>query len=104
MDGHLGCFQLFILMIYFTSSIAVSCQIPPSAPFYGKPAQREGREGGRKDNLGVLKSSPKELKQEPGMAVSGEGLLQVKGGGRGQKPGLSQMHFFRSEGSRAWMA
>lgn len=101
MDGHLGCFQLFILTVCFTSSVAASCQFPPSAPFYGKPAQRQRREGGRKDHLGVLKSSPKELRQEPGVGVAGEGLLQAQGGGRGQKPDLSQMHFFRSEGSRA---
>lgn len=101
MDGHLGCFRLFILTICLTPSIAVSCRISPSAPFHGKPAPRERGERGRKDHLGLLKSSPKELKQEPGVGVPGEGLLRAQGGGRGQKPGLSQMHFFRSEGSRA---
>lgn len=60
--------------------------------------RERGEREGRKD-LGL----PEELKQEPGMGVPGEGLLQAQGGGRGKKPGLSQMHFFRSEGSRARM-
>lgn len=76
----------------------------PISPFCSLlwKASSETEERGRKEGPpGVLKSSPKELRQEPGVGVAGEGLLQAQGGGRGQKPGLSQMHFFRSEGSRA---
>ena len=47
MDGHLGCFQLFILTVCLTVPIAVSCRISPSAPFYAKLTQRCLKEGGR---------------------------------------------------------